>query len=139
MRKGDVTQLSYEIVGSAIKVHKALGPGLLESVYEKCLKYELEQKGYQVLQQVDVPIQYEGIVIDSSLRIDLLVNDTIVVELKTVENFLPVHEAQLLTYMKLLKKPQGLLISICKKTRKCFYITLIPQVVSLKNWQSVDK
>lgn len=111
MRKGDVTQLSYEIVGSAIKVHKALGPGLLESVYEKCLKYELEQKGYQVTQQVKVPIQYENIVIDSSLRIDLLVNDMIVVELKTVEYFLPVHEAQLLTYMKLLKKPQGLLIN----------------------------
>lgn len=111
MRKGDVTHLSYEIVGSAIKVHKALGPGLLESVYEKCLKYELEQKGYQVVQQVKVPIQYENIVIDSNLRIDLLVNDIIVVELKTVEYFLPVHEAQLLTYMKLLKKPQGLLIN----------------------------
>lgn len=111
MRKGDVTQMSYEIVGSAIKVHKILGPGLLESVYEKCLKYELEQKGYQVLQQVRVPIRYEKIVIESELKIDLLVNDTIVVELKTVEKLLPVHEAQLLTYMRLLSKPQGLLIN----------------------------
>ena len=111
MTKNDVTQLSYEITGLAIRVHKALGPGLLESVYEKCLCYELQKNGYHVLQQVFVPVVYGEIVIDTELRIDLLVNDTIVVELKAVETVHPVYEAQLLTYMKLLKKPQGLLIN----------------------------
>jgi GxxExxY protein len=109
--KKSVTQLSYEITGLAIKVHKAIGPGLLESVYEKCLKYELEKNGYCVLQQMIVPVVYDNIELDVDLRLDLLVNDSIVVELKAIENILPVHEAQILTYMKLLKKPQGLLIN----------------------------
>ncbi len=111
MTKKEVTQLSYNIVGCAIEVHKELGPGLLESVYEKCLRRELELKGYTVNQQVNVPVNYKGIELDVDLRLDLLVNDTIIVELKAIENILPVHEAQLLTYMKLLKKPQGLLIN----------------------------
>ncbi len=111
MTKKGVTQLSYKIVGCAIEVHKELGPGLLESVYEKCLRRELELKGYKVNQQVNVPVDYKGISLDVDLRLDLLVNDTIIVELKAIENILPVHEAQLLTYMKLLTKPQGLLIN----------------------------
>ena len=111
MTKREVTQLSYEVTGCAIKVHKALGPGLLESVYEKCLRYELISNGYTVQQQLIVPVSYENIIIDTELRLDLLVNDCIVVELKAIENILPVHEAQLLTYMKLLQKPQGLLIN----------------------------
>jgi GxxExxY protein len=111
MTKKEVTQLSYEITGFAIKVHKELGPGLLESVYEKCLKYELETNGYNVKQQLLIPIQYFGLQIDANLKLDLLVNDTIIVELKAVESILPIHEAQLLTYMKLLEKPQGLLIN----------------------------
>jgi GxxExxY protein len=111
MTKKEVTQLSYEIVGCAIKVHKELGPGLLESVYEKCLKYELEKNGFIVDQQLLVPVIYDELEMEINLRVDLLVNDTIVVELKAVENILPVHEAQLLTYMKLLQKPQGLLIN----------------------------
>jgi GxxExxY protein len=111
MTKKEVTQLSYEIIGLAIKVHKELGPGLLESVYEQCLKYELEQNGYDVKQQLMVKIDYGKLQLDSNLRIDLLVNDCVVVELKTVETLLPIHEAQLLTYMKLLKRPQGLLIN----------------------------
>lgn len=111
MTKKQVTDLSYKIVGCAITVHKALGPGLLESVYEECLKYELEQQGFYVKQQVKVPVVYKEISMDVALRLDLLVNDTIVVELKAIENILPVHEAKLLTYMKLLKKPQGLLIN----------------------------
>lgn len=109
--KKSVTQLSYEITGSAIKVHKALGPGLLESVYEKCLKYELIKNGYDVRQQLIVPVIYDNLEMDVDLRVDLLVNDTVVIELKAIENILPVHKAQLLTYMKLLKKPQGLLIN----------------------------
>lgn len=111
MTKKQITQLSYEITGCAITVHKALGPGLLESVYQKCLTHELSKRGYSVIQQVAVPVYYDDQVIDTELRLDLLVNDTIIIELKAVENTLPVHEAQLLTYMKLLKKPQGLLIN----------------------------
>jgi len=111
MTKTQITQLSYDIVGAAIKVHKILGPGLLESVYEKCLKYQLEQNDHKVIQQVKVPIYYNDLEIQSNLRLDLLVDDTIIVELKAVEHVLPVHEAQLITYMKLLKKPQGLLIN----------------------------
>jgi GxxExxY protein len=111
MTKKEVTQLSYEITGLAIKVHKELGPGLLESVYEKCLKYELESNGYEIKQQLLVRIDYFDLELVSDLRLDLLVNDCVIVELKTVESLLPIHEAQLMTYMKLLRKPQGLLIN----------------------------
>ena len=103
--------MSYEIIGFAIRVHKELGPGLLESIYEKCLKYELELNGYDVKQQLLVKIDYFDLEFESDLRIDLLINDCVVVELKTVELILPIHEAQLLTYMKLLRRPQGLLIN----------------------------
>ena len=111
MTKKEVTQLSYEIMGCAIKIYKELGPGLLESVYEKCLRYELVNNGYKVENQIIVPITYGNMTIDADLRLDLLVNDTIIVELKSVETLHPVYEAQLLTYMKLLQKPQGLLIN----------------------------
>ncbi|WP_026704571.1 GxxExxY protein [Flavobacterium soli] len=111
MTQKEVTQLSYEITGLAIKVHKILGPGLLESVYERCLQYELESNGYDVKQQLIVKVNYEDIEFETDMKIDLLVNDCVVVELKTVESILPIHEAQLLTYMKLLRKPQGLLIN----------------------------
>jgi len=111
LTKKEVTQLSYEIVGCAIKVHKELGPGLLESVYEQCLKYELVKNGFEVKQQFVVPVIYDLLEMEVNLRVDLLVNETIVVELKAVESILPVHEAQLLTYTKLLQKPQGLLIN----------------------------
>lgn len=109
--KKSITQLSYEITGLAIKVHKTLGPGLLESVYEKCLKYELTKNGYTVVQQMFVPVMYDDLEMEVDLRLDLLVNDSVIVELKAIEHILPVHEAQLITYMKLLKKPQGLLIN----------------------------
>ena len=134
MTKKQVTQLSYEITGCAITVHKALGPGLLESVYQKCLIHELIKKGYTVIQQLAVPVNYDGLIIDTELRLDILVNDTIIVELKTIENMLPVHEAQILTYMKLLKKPQGLLINFftdnITKTMKPFvneYFSALPE------------
>ena len=109
--KQSVTQLSYEITGLAIKVHKALGPGLLESIYEECLKYELLKNAYDVRHQLIVPVIYDNLEMNIELRVDLLVNDLVIVELKAIENILPVHKAQLLTYMKLLKKPQGLLIN----------------------------
>ncbi len=111
MTKKEITKLSFEITGFAIKVHKKLGPGLLESIYEQCLKFELERNGYDVKQQVVVKIEYDELELESALRIDLLVNDAVIIELKTVESILPIHEAQLLTYMKLLEKPQGLLIN----------------------------
>lgn len=109
--KKEVTQLSYEITGLAIKVHKTLGPGLLESIYEECLKIELIKNGYDLKQQLYTTIDYEGVTIETKLVVDLLVNDLIILELKAVEEILPIHEAQLLTYMKVLKKPQGLLIN----------------------------
>ena len=115
MTKKKVTQLSYEIIGLAIKVHKELGAGLLESIYEDCLKYELEKNGYDVKQQLTVPIIYDNKIMETKLVVDLLVNDTVVVELKASEETLPIHEAQLLTYMKVLKKPQGLLINFLSK------------------------
>ncbi len=111
MTKKEITQLSYEITGFAIKVHKTLGPGLLESIYEECLKIELIKNGYDVKQQLYTTINYEGVDIETKLIVDLLVNDTVIVELKAIEEVLPIHEAQLLTYMKVLKKPQGLLIN----------------------------
>ncbi|QZK89343.1 GxxExxY protein [Flavobacterium sp. CHNK8] len=111
MTKKEITQLSYEIIGYAIKVHKKLGPGLLEKIYEECLKYELEKNGYNVKQQLNVEIDYYDLELAHPLRLDLLVNDCIVVELKTVEKFHPIDEAKLLTYMKLLGMPQGLLIN----------------------------
>jgi GxxExxY protein len=111
MTKKDITSLSYAIVGLAIKVHKELGPGLLESIYEECLKYELEKHGYSVSQQQIVPVFYDGIQMETNLRFDLLVEGVVLIELKATENILPVHEAQILTYMKLLKVPQGLLIN----------------------------
>lgn len=133
MTKKEVTQLSYDITGCAIKVHKFLGPGLLEKVYEKCLEYELTNSGFKVLHQVMVPITYHNVILDTSLRVDLLVNDCVVVELKTVEHILPVHEAQIMTYMKLLEKPQGLLINFftanITKTLKPFvneFFTCLP-------------
>ena len=110
MTKKEVTQLSYEITGFAIKVHTVLGPGL-ESIYERCLKYELEKNGYAVSQQLTLSVVYDDLPIDLDLRTDLFVNDCVVVEIKAISNLLPVHQAQLLTYMKLLSAPQGLLIN----------------------------
>lgn len=111
MTKSTVTQLSYDIIGCAIKVHKELGPGLLESIYESCLKFELEKNGYKVENQIEVNIKYGNHLINTLLKVDLLVNDCVIIELKTVEKLLPVHQAQLMTYMRVLEKPQGLLIN----------------------------
>lgn len=111
MTKKEVNQVAYEIVGCAIEVHKQVGPGLLEWVYEICLVQELKVKGFQIVRQLSVPITYKGVRLDAELRLDLLVNDCVVVELKAVENLIPLYEAQLLTYMKLLQKPKGLLIN----------------------------
>jgi GxxExxY protein len=111
MSKKMITNLSYKIMGLAIEVHKELGPGLLECIYEKCLFYELQKNGFNVINQLSIPIKYKEIELDSNFRLDLLVNDLIIIEIKSVSQLLPIHQAQLLTYMKLLKKPQGLLLN----------------------------
>jgi GxxExxY protein len=111
MTQKEINQISYNIIGFAIEVHKELGPGLLESIYEKCLAHLLLQNGYKVTRQQSVPLNFRGLNLDCELRFDLMVNDEIIVELKTVEELIPIHEAQLLTYLKLLKKPKGILIN----------------------------
>ncbi len=106
-----VNDLAYQIVGAAIEVHREIGPGLLESIYERLLKHELVLRGFKVETQVNVPVLYKGKTVECNLRLDLLVEDLIVVELKAVEKMIPLYQAQLLTYLKLLKKPKGLLIN----------------------------
>jgi len=100
-----------EIIGAAIEVHRNLGPGLLESVYEACLCSELSERGVPFRRQVSLPVAYKGKRVDAGLRMDLLVNDCVVVELKSVEKLLPVHEAQLITYLKLTGKKIGLILN----------------------------
>ena len=106
-----VNDLAYEIVGCAIEVHKHIGPGLLESVYEECFKEELRLSGLDFETQIEVPIVYKNSTLSKSLRLDLLIEDLIIVELKSVDTILPVFSAQLLSYLKLTNKPKGLLIN----------------------------
>ena len=103
--------LSNTIIGAAIEVHKELGPGLLESVYEDCLKVELESRGLKVETQIDLPLIYKGQETGKYYRIDMLVEDVFIVELKAVEALKPLHEVQLMTYMKLSNVKMGLLIN----------------------------
>jgi GxxExxY protein len=107
----DLNSISYDIIGCAYKVHAALGPGLLESTYEVCLAHKLNELGYKVETQKPLPVVFEGIKLDAGYRIDLLVNDLVIVELKSIECILPIHKAQLLTYMKLSNISLGLLIN----------------------------
>jgi len=104
-------ELTGEILGAAIEVHRVLGPGLLESAYEQCLAHELEMRDISFERQVPIKIQYKGIEIDQGYRADLIVDKKIVVELKSFDAFAPVHEAQILTYLKLANKKVGLLIN----------------------------
>ena len=104
-------QLSYEIIGGAIEVHRHKGPGLIESIYEKCLVRGLALRGIPTVQQKLIRIEYKGLVFDEPLRFDLLVDSCLLIELKVVETVLGIHKAQLLSYMKLLDIPVGLLIN----------------------------
>lgn len=109
---GDICpELSREIIGAAIAVHRGLGPGLLESAYEACLAYELTDRGLQVAQQVVLPVEYRGVLVECGFRLDLVVEDRVVLELKAVDKVLPIHEAQLLTYLKLSGHRLGLLMN----------------------------
>ena len=106
-----LNELTHTIIGAAIEVHRELGPGLLESIYEKCLIYLLKEKGLTVISQQKVPVKFRDLYLDCDLRFDLLVENSIIVEIKAVAEFLPIHEAQLLTYLKLMEKPKGILIN----------------------------
>ena len=119
LTKSFYNALSYMIIGCAIEVHKTLGPGLLESVYQKCLAEEMRQQSIPFLSEFQVPIVYKGIVIDSELRLDFLVNDLILVETKAVEKMNPLYMAQVMTYLKLTNKMRGLLINFnCQNISK---------------------
>lgn len=110
--------LSNRVIGLAIEVHRHLGPGLLESAYEACLAHELELAGIPFARQRELPVRYKGLSLDCGYRVDLLVDSQLVLELKSVGNLLPIHEAQLLTYMKLANKRTGLLINFNERYLK---------------------
>jgi GxxExxY protein len=111
MTKTYLKDLIYQVNGCAIEVHKHLGPGLLESVYHSCLKKEMIIRGIDFQTELIIPINYKGLEVEAGLRCDLFIEKSLVVELKAIEKVLPIHEAQLLTYMKLLEVPIGLIIN----------------------------
>ena len=123
--KQSLNEIVYQVIGAAIEVHKELGPGLLESVYHKCLKHELDIQGIKYKSELVVPITFKGLDIDANLRLDLLIEGVLPVELKATNEIAPVFEAQILSYMKLLDAPKGLLINfnvrnIFKEGQKTF-------------------
>ena len=127
-----LNELTYRVIGCAIEVHKHLGPGLLESVYEKCFLKELEIRKIMYKSQLWVPLDYKGLHLDTELRLDVLVEDILCVELKAQEGLLPIHDAVLLSYMQMLQKPKGILknfhcVNIFKEGQK----TLVNNLFSL--------
>ena len=113
-RKGrnvDENELSHEVIGAAIEVHRILGPGLLESIYEEALAIELRDRGMVVGRQTDVEVSYKGQRLENRLRLDILVNEILIVEIKSVEHILPIHEAQLLSYLRMSGRKLGLLMN----------------------------
>jgi GxxExxY protein len=109
--KDRLDQITGGIIGAAIEVHKALGPGLLESAYEACLAYELRQLGYKVEQQKPLPVVYKDVKLDCGYRLDLMVDDGVIVEIKAMEQLAPIHDAQVISYLRLADKRVGLLIN----------------------------
>ena len=109
--KSYLNELTYQVVGCAIEVHKHLGPGLLESVYEKCFLRELSLRNITYQNQIWTPLEYKGMLLDTELRLDVLVEDILCVELKAQQGLLPIHDAVLLSYMQMLQKPKGILIN----------------------------
>ena len=125
-------ELTYKVIGCAIEVHKQIGPGLIESIYEKCLCKELGLRGLKFQKQLWIPLEYKGLQIATELRLDLLVEDILCVELKSMEGFLPIHEAILLTYMRMLQKPKGILINFnCTNIFKDGQKTLVNDLFAL--------
>jgi GxxExxY protein len=112
MRENDrLDQISHRVIGAAIEVHRHLGPGLLESAYQSCLAFELKQLGVKLEEQKPLPVVYKQVKLDCGYRLDLVVEDEIIVEIKAIEKLLPIHEAQLLSYLRLAKKRVGLLMN----------------------------
>ena len=107
----EINQITEAIIGAAMKVHSALGPGLLEKAYEVCLAHELRKAGFQVKTQVKLPVIYDGVRVELGYRLDLLVNELVIVELKCCEKIIPLYEAQIISYLKLSGKRVGLLIN----------------------------
>jgi GxxExxY protein len=107
----DENQLATEIIGAAIEVHRQLGPGLLEAVYRDCMVYELKDRGINVERERTIPVRYKGLELPAAYRADLIVSDSVIVELKAVDILLPVHAAQLLSYLRISEKKLGLLIN----------------------------
>ena len=122
-----INEISYKIIGCAIEVHKHLGPGLLESVYEACFIDEMRIAGLSIKSQLYVPIHYKGKDLGGSLKLDLLVNDLIIVEEKAVELMIPLYKAQLLSYLKLTRKPKGLLINFHCENIKEQLVSLVTE------------
>lgn len=119
LTKKYLNDLTYEVIGAAIEVHKTIGPGLLEGVYHQCLMEELSQRDIHYQTELTVPVYYKGLELDADLRCDLYIENCLVVELKAVQEMSPVFEAQLLTYMNLLEAPKGILINFfCKNLFK---------------------
>jgi GxxExxY protein len=124
-----VNELTYKVLGCAIEVHKHVGPGLIESVYEKCFVRELAIRGLQYKKQLRVPMEYKGLSLEADLRLDVVVEDILCVELKAIEALLPIHEAILMTYMRMLQKPKGVLINFnCKHIFKYGQKTLVNEL-----------
>lgn len=114
----DINAITGKIVDTAYKLHSALGPGLLESVYEKCLEMDLKEAGLDVVSQIGVPLKYKNFAFETGYRLDLLVENTVIIEIKSVESLAPVHFSQLITYLKLYNKPVGFLINFNTKSLK---------------------
>ena len=122
-----INEISYKIIGCAIEVHKQLGPGLLESVYEACFMDEMIDAGLSVKSQLYVPVYYKGKDLGGNLKLDILVNDLIIIELKAVEVMIPLYKAQLLSYLKLTGKPKGLLINFHCENIKEQLVSLVTE------------
>lgn len=118
MSMDELNKITEAIIGAAIEVHRNLGPGLLESAYRECLRYELLQRGYEAFQEVPLPLKYKDVLLDCGYRLDLLVNDAVIVEIKSVENLASIHEAQLLSYLKISGGKIGLLLNFNVKMLK---------------------
>ena len=127
-----INDLTYQVIGCAVEVHKHPGPGLLESIYEKCFLQELILRGLANKRQIWVPLEYKGLLLDTELRLDVLVEDILCVELKAQEGLLPIHDAILLSYMQMLQKPKGILINFhCVNIFKEGQKTLVNNLFSL--------
>lgn len=128
MTQKELNKLGFDIVGCAIEVHKQLGPGLLESIYEECLIEELKSNGFHVVSQEKIPLVYKGKILKTELKLDLLINDCIIVEIKAVEEIHPIYKAQLLSYLKLTGIAKGLLINFnCINITKNGLVSLVTE------------